>query len=69
MEKAKKAIANFISQDGKHHTIVDEVVRPVVTEEHQYTTRHEDVVTAVDKEIHQDHYQTVIQPVISKEIL
>lgn len=32
-------------------------------------TRHENVQTAVDKEIHQDHYHTSVQPVHDREIL
>lgn len=32
-------------------------------------TRHENVQTAVDKEIHQDHYHTSVQPVQDREVL
>ncbi len=32
-------------------------------------TRHEDVQTAVDREVHQDHYHTSVQPVKDREVL
>ncbi|KHN96010.1 allergen [Metarhizium album ARSEF 1941] len=67
MEKAKKAVSNFLSQDGKHKTTVDEDVREAVTEEHVYPEQHEQIVTAVNREVHQDHHQTVIQPIKAKE--
>lgn len=69
MEKAKQAVANFVSRDGKHTTTVDEDVRKAVTEEHIRPHEHEDVVTAIDKEIHQDHHHTTVQPITMKETL
>ncbi|KID83444.1 allergen [Metarhizium guizhouense ARSEF 977] len=69
MEKAKKAVSNFLSQDGKHKTTVDEDVRKPVTEEHVFPEQHEQITTAVDREVHQDHHQTVIQPIKAKETL
>ncbi|TWU72824.1 hypothetical protein ED733_001339 [Metarhizium rileyi] len=69
MQKAKKAVSSFLSQDGKHKTTVDEDVRKPVTEEHVYPEQHEELVTAVDREVHQDHHQTVIQPIKAKETL
>lgn len=69
MEKAKQAVANFVSSDGKHKTVVDEDVRPSVTEEHIRPHRHENVMTALDKEIHQHHHHTVVQPVKHTETL
>lgn len=69
MDKAKKAVSSFLSQDGKHKTSVDEDVRKAVTEEHVFPQQHEEVVTAVDREVHQDHHQTVVQPLKAKETL
>lgn len=63
MEKAKQVIANFVSRDGKHNTTVDEDVRSSVIDEHVYPHQHEDVMTGLDKEIHQHHHHTVIQPI------
>lgn len=69
MEKARQAVSNFVSRDGKHHTTIDEDVRAAVTEEHVKPHRHENVTRAVDKEVHQDHHHTTVQPVMAKETL
>lgn len=69
MDKAKQAVSNFLSKDGKHDTTIDEDVREPVVKEHVHPQQHEDVVAAVDKEVHQDHHQTVVQPVTTKETL
>ncbi|KAJ9130718.1 Allergen [Pleurostoma richardsiae] len=69
MEKAKQAVANFVSRDGKHTTSVDREVRPAVTEEHIFPKKHENVTTAVDKEVHRDHHHTTVQPIKATEAL
>jgi hypothetical protein len=69
MDKAKQAVSNFLSKDGKHDTTIDEDVRDPVVKEQVRPQQHEEVVAAVDKEVHQDHHQTVEQPVTDKEIL
>jgi hypothetical protein len=63
MEKAKQAISSFTSKHGEHNTVVDQDQRRAITEEHVYPSRHEEVTTAVDREVHQDHHRTVIQPI------
>merc|ERR1711959_724677 len=42
---------------------------PAVTEEHVKPQRHENVTKAVDREVHQDHHHTVVQPIKHKEVL
>ncbi|KAM3509934.1 hypothetical protein MY11210_006124 [Beauveria gryllotalpidicola] len=69
MDKAKKAVSNFLSKDGKHDTTIDQDVREPVVKEQVRPQRHEEIVTAVDQEIHQDHHQTVVQPLSTKEVL
>lgn len=69
MQKAKQAAASFLSKDGKHKTTVDQDVRAAVTEEHVKPAEHENVTTAVDKEVHQDHHQTRVQPIKARETL
>jgi hypothetical protein len=69
MEKAKQTVSKFLSSDGKHDTTVDQDVRSAVTEEHIRPHRHENVTTAIDKEVHQDHHQTREQPILHKETL
>lgn len=69
MEKATEAVQNFISKSGHHDTTVDEVIRPAVVEEKIQPIRHEEVTTAVDKKIFQDHYHTTIQPIQDRVVL
>ena len=69
MEKAKQAVANFISRDGNDTTTVHEDVREAKTEEHVRPHKHEEVTTAVDKETHQHHHHTSVQPVKAQETL
>jgi len=69
MEKAKAAVGNFLSRDGKHNTTVHETVNPAVQKETVTPTRHENVTTAVDREVHQDHYHTSVQPIQDREVL
>jgi len=69
MDRAKGAVSDFLHRSGKHDTTVDERVAPAVTNEHITPTRHENVQTVVDKEIHQDHHHTSVQPVQAQEVL
>lgn len=65
MQKAKQAVSDFISNDGKHKTTVDEESRPAVTEEHVRPHQHENVTTALDKSVHQDHHHVCANPLDS----
>jgi len=69
MEKAKQVARDFLSKDGKHDTTVDQDIRGAVTQEHVRPHQHENITTAVRKEVHQDHHQTREQPVLAKETL
>jgi hypothetical protein len=69
MDKAKQAVSGFLSKSGHHDTTVHEKVAPAVTNETVTPTRHENLTTAIDKEVHQDHYHTSVQPVHHSEVL
>ncbi|KAK2627648.1 hypothetical protein QTJ16_002294 [Diplocarpon rosae] len=69
MDKAKQAVSSFLSKDGKHDTTVHETVNPAVTNEHVTRTQHNTEQTAIDREVHQDHYHTSVQPIQDKEVL
>ncbi|KAG6039420.1 hypothetical protein E4U41_002662 [Claviceps citrina] len=69
MEKAKHAVSSFLSHDGKHKTTVDQSSREAVVDEHVRPKQHEEVTTAVDREVHQDHHQTIVQPIKDREVL
>jgi len=69
MDKAKAAVSSFLSRDGKHETTVHETVNPAVRNERVVRTENENVQAAVDREVHQDHYHTSVQPIQHQEIL
>ncbi|KAF4556644.1 Hypothetical protein D9617_1g085220 [Elsinoe fawcettii] len=69
MEKAKAGVMDFLHKHGKNDTTVHETVNPAITNETVNERRHENIITAKDKEVHQDHYHTTIQPVHDEKIL
>jgi len=69
MNKAKEAVHNILSRDGKHDTTVHETVNPAVQNENITRTQHEDVQQVVDREVHQDHHHTSVQPIKDREVL
>lgn len=54
---------------GHHDTTVHEKVAPAIVQENVTKQRHVEATTAIDREIHQDHYHTSIQPVQDREVL
>ncbi|KAI9705574.1 MAG: hypothetical protein M1836_006330 [Candelina mexicana] len=68
MDKAKAAVSEFMHKAGHHDTTVHEKVAPAVVNENVLKTRHDETTTAIDREIHQDHYHTSVQPVKDREI-
>ncbi|KAK3986303.1 hypothetical protein QBC44DRAFT_141245 [Cladorrhinum sp. PSN332] len=69
MDKAKRAVDDFVSKSGHHDTTTHERVAPAVQKETIKPTQHEEINTAIDKEVHQDHYHRVEQPIFDKEVL
>ena len=69
MDKAKAAVAGIVGRHGKHDTTVDERQAPAVKHEQIIPTRHENITTAVDREVEQDHYHTTVQPIKDREVL
>lgn len=68
MEAAQAAIARHTSRRG-HFTDVEEHVRPAVTSETIKPHRHEITTEAYDREVHQHHYHTTVQPLSHREVL
>lgn len=68
MEAARAAVAEHTARKG-HFTQVEETVRPAVTWETIKPHRHEEITEAVDREVHQHHYHTTVQPISHTEIL
>ncbi|TVY32316.1 hypothetical protein LOCC1_G008536, partial [Lachnellula occidentalis] len=69
MDKAKAAVGSFLSKDGKHDTTVHETINPAVQQEHVRRTQLEEQTKAVDREVHQDHHHTSVQPIADREVL
>ncbi len=57
------------AQPGHHDTTVHEQAAPAVKHETVKPTRHEEIKTSADKEIHQDHYHRAVQPIQDTEVL
>ncbi|KAL8243824.1 hypothetical protein R6Q59_010082 [Mikania micrantha] len=69
MDKAKEAVSKIIGRTGQHDTEVHETVNPAVTSETVKPHRHEQTTEAVDREVHQHHYHTTVQPLKHEETL
>ncbi|OTB04986.1 hypothetical protein M426DRAFT_11075 [Hypoxylon sp. CI-4A] len=69
MNKTKDAIRDFIGKSGHHDTTVHESVEPAKQHERIKPTEHEEVNTAINKEVHQDHYHRTVVPVHDREVL
>jgi hypothetical protein len=66
MDSAKAAVKGIMTKPGQYDTIVYEEVAPVVQNETVEKQKHEHYVSAIDKEVHQDHYHTTEQSAIDK---
>lgn len=61
---------SYLSQnDRKSDTEVREIVNPAITKETVIEENRETTITAVDRELHQDHYQTRVQPIVDRQVL
>ncbi|KAI9745621.1 MAG: hypothetical protein M1818_001155 [Claussenomyces sp. TS43310] len=69
MDKAKAAVSSFLTKDGKHETTVSETINPAVQNEHVTRTQLEEQQRVVDREVHQHHHHTSVQPITDREIL
>lgn len=69
MEKAKHAVSEFMAKAGHKDTTVHERVAPAVVNETVVKKRHDEIQTAVDREVHQDHFHTTVQPIQDREML
>jgi len=69
MDKAKHAINSVMSKAGHHDTTVHESVAPAVQKETVNEQRREEQQVVRDREVHQDHFHTSVQPVKDREVL
>lgn len=68
MDAAASAVGKFLNQSGDKDTTVEQDVAPAV-EHDTITKKHETKEQKViDKERHQDHYHTTVQPLKDREV-
>ncbi|KAK4941594.1 hypothetical protein LTR10_018471 [Elasticomyces elasticus] len=68
MEQARAAVDKVTGNRG-HKTEVEENVRPAVVQETVRPTQLEEVTQAKQRDVHQDHYHTTVQPLTDREVL
>jgi len=68
MDRAKDAISGFLHHNNKHDVTTEQTINAPVHHEHLQETRKEELTTAVDREVHESHYQTHVQPIVDKEV-
>ncbi|KAI0147122.1 hypothetical protein GGR57DRAFT_477954 [Xylariaceae sp. FL1272] len=69
MDKAKASLKEFVSKAGHHDTTVHKTEAPAVQHETVKPSQHENINTAIDKEVHHDHYHHTVQPLADREVL
>ncbi|TGZ77036.1 hypothetical protein EX30DRAFT_335925 [Ascodesmis nigricans] len=62
-KKAASAAKEFLSRDQQHNTEVRETFNPAITKETYKPIEREEETIAIDREQHQAHHQTRIQPI------
>jgi len=63
MQAAKEAVSGFLHHKNHHSVDIEQETKPAVVHERIAEQKHEDVTTAVDREIHQHHHQIHVQPI------
>ena len=61
--ETSKNVSSFLRGDGQTNTTVHETVKPAVVKEHVTTIQHDENQRVIDREIHQDHHHTTVQPI------
>lgn len=62
-------IDSAIVRERKAETEIHEIVKPAITKEIVIEENREQTTTAINRELHQDHYQTRIQPIVDRKVL
>jgi len=68
MNKAKEAVQDLLHPNNKHSVDIENTTAPAVTHERVQQSEREDITTAKDREIHQDHHQLHVQPIQDRVI-
>jgi len=68
MNRAKEAVGEFLNHNNKHSVDIEQVTAPAVVHERVQEARHEEITTAIDREVHQHHHQIHVQPIADKVV-
>jgi len=68
MQAATEAVSGFLHKNNHHSVDIEQTSSPAVTHERLQEAKHENVTVAHDREIHQHHHQTHVQPIQDKVI-
>jgi len=63
MQAAKQAVSEFLHHGNKHSVDIEQETKPAVVHERVAQRQHEEVIQAVDREVHQHHHQIHVQPI------
>ena len=68
ISETKHKISSFLGRDGQADTTVHETINPAVEHEHISKAQREERQKIIDREIHQEHHHTTVQPIVDKEV-
>lgn len=63
MQRAEAAVKDFLGKKNHHSVDIEQETAPAVVHERVVQKQHENVTTALDREVHQHHHQTHVQPI------
>ncbi|KAK6537590.1 hypothetical protein TWF694_011770 [Orbilia ellipsospora] len=68
MQAAKQAVSEFLHHGNKHSVDIEQETKPAVLHETVHEQQHENVIHAIDREVHQHHHQIHVQPIHHKVV-
>ncbi|KAF3918660.1 hypothetical protein AA313_de0205395 [Arthrobotrys entomopaga] len=68
MQAAKQAVSEFLHHGNKHSVDIEQETKPAILHETVAESQHENVVHAIDREVHQHHHQIHVQPIQQKVV-
>ncbi|EPS45293.1 hypothetical protein H072_721 [Dactylellina haptotyla CBS 200.50] len=63
MQAAKQAVSEFLHHANKHSVDIEQETKPAILHETVAEKQHENVIHAIDREVHQHHHQIHVQPI------
>jgi len=69
MNKAKEAVSEFLHKGNHHDATIEQTTNAPVVHEQVQKHKTEHTTTALDREVHEHHHQTSVQPIADREVL